>query len=84
VHPQPGLERFGDFEMPRDLVEGKGYPELTPTIKEKILGGNIARLHGLDLAGIRDGIAGDRFDERSRDGLAPPWSGIRERLGAVT
>jgi uncharacterized protein len=84
VHPQPGLERFADFEMPRDLVEGKGYPELTPSIKEKILSGNIARLHGLDLARIRDGIVGDRFDERSRDGLAPPWSGIRERLGALT
>jgi predicted TIM-barrel fold metal-dependent hydrolase len=82
VHPQPGLERFASFEMPRDLVEGKGYPELSAAIKGKILGGNIARLHGLDVDKIADGIRGDRFDERSLSGFAPPWSGIRERLGA--
>jgi predicted TIM-barrel fold metal-dependent hydrolase len=74
-HPQPFLEAFARFEMPRDLVEDYGYPELTPEVKAKILGGNIARIAGLDVEAMRAQAAGDEWSER--DGLAPPWSGGR-------
>ena len=37
VHPNPGLQAFRDFQMPRELVEGKGYAELTDEIKGKPL-----------------------------------------------
>jgi predicted TIM-barrel fold metal-dependent hydrolase len=83
VHPQPGLERFATFEMPEDLVVGKGFPQVTRDVKSKILAGNIARLHGWDVGELRDRIGDDRFAERSRDGFAPPWSGIRERLATA-
>ena len=49
-HPQWALKAFWDFEIPRDLQEGYGYPPLTEQAKRKILGENLLRLHGMDLA----------------------------------
>ncbi|HEX6988916.1 MAG TPA: amidohydrolase family protein [Bacillota bacterium] len=48
-HPQWALRAFWEFEMPEDLVEGYGYPPLDETAKRKILGENLARLHGIDV-----------------------------------
>jgi predicted TIM-barrel fold metal-dependent hydrolase len=47
--PQWALEAFWDFQLPQDLVEGYGYPQLTEQAKRKILGENLLRLHGLDV-----------------------------------
>src|SRR4051812_11991130 len=49
-HPQWALEAFWNFELPRDIVEERGYPPLTEQAKRKILGENLARLHGIDVA----------------------------------
>jgi len=46
-HPQWALKAFWDFEIPRDLQEGYGYPPLTAQGKRKILGENLLRLHGM-------------------------------------
>ena len=48
-HPQWALEAFWNFELPRDIVEERGYPQLTDQAKRKILGENLAKLHGIDL-----------------------------------
>ena len=48
-HPQWALEAFWNFELPTDIVEDYGYPPLTEQAKRKILAGNLARLHGIDL-----------------------------------
>ena len=48
-HPQWALEEFWNFELPRDIVEERGYPPLTEQAKRKILGLNLARLHGMDV-----------------------------------
>ena len=48
-HPQWALEAFWNFELPQDLVDGYGYPQLTEQAKRKILGENLARLHGIDV-----------------------------------
>ena len=48
-HPQWALEEFWNFELPRDIVEERGYPPLTDQAKRKILGENLARLHGIDV-----------------------------------
>src|SRR5262244_3300618 len=48
-HPQWALEAFWNFELPRDIVEERGYPQLTGQAKRKILGENLARLHGIDV-----------------------------------
>ncbi|HZB57937.1 MAG TPA: amidohydrolase family protein, partial [Actinomycetota bacterium] len=47
--PQWALEAFWDFQLPQDLVEGYGYPQLTEQAKRKILGENLLRLHGMDV-----------------------------------
>lgn len=49
-HPQWALEAFWNFQLPQDLVDGYGYPQLTEGAKRKILGENLLRLHGLDVA----------------------------------
>ncbi len=48
-HPQWALRAFMDFELPQDLVDGYGYPQLTDVAKRKILGENLLRLHGFDV-----------------------------------
>jgi len=49
-HPQWALRAFMDFQIPEDLCAGYGYPQLTEQAKRKILGENLLRLHGMDLA----------------------------------
>ena len=39
--PKWALDAFWDFEIPQDLVEGYGYPQLTEQAKRKILGENL-------------------------------------------
>lgn len=74
AHPRPMLEAFASFEMPPHLRRGYGYPDLTPERKAKILSGNFARMHGLELASRIDAIQ----DEFSSNGsLAEPWSALR-------
>jgi predicted TIM-barrel fold metal-dependent hydrolase len=49
-NPRPYLESFvRDFEIPAELTNGYGMPQITREDKEKILGGNFARLMGIDL-----------------------------------
>jgi uncharacterized protein len=42
-----------DFQIPEDLCADYGYPPLTDQAKRKILGENLLRLHGLDVAEVR-------------------------------
>jgi uncharacterized protein len=51
--PQWALEAFWNFQLPQDLVEGYGYPQLTEQAKRKILGENLLRLHGMDVEAAR-------------------------------
>jgi predicted TIM-barrel fold metal-dependent hydrolase len=46
-HPQWALEEFWNFELP-GTSSRSGLPALTEQAKRKILGGNLARLHGID------------------------------------
>ena len=49
-NPQWQIDAFRRFQIPDELVEGHGYPQLTDEIKAKILGGNAARLWDLKTA----------------------------------
>ena len=73
-HPQWALKAFSEFQMPQDLTDGYGYPQLTPEIKRKILGENLARLHGIDIEAKKAEIANDEFAQRRANGLATAWS----------
>src|SRR5919106_3825989 len=46
--PQGQIEAFRAFQIPVDMRERFGYPELTTRVKEKILGWNAARLYGIE------------------------------------
>jgi hypothetical protein len=61
--PQPQIEAFRAFEISTELQEQFGYPALTDEIRRAVLGGNAARLHGLDPAAVQ--CARPSADERA-------------------
>ena len=61
AHPLPIIEAFLGFQMPEDLVEGFGAPQLTADMKKNILGHNLLRLHGIDVDVWLEKIAGDQW-----------------------
>ena len=50
--PAPYLRAFMDLEIPDDLREGYGYPQITREDKRKILGGNFARMMRVELPSV--------------------------------
>jgi predicted TIM-barrel fold metal-dependent hydrolase len=42
------VEGFRDFQIPEDMREGYGYPEITDDMRRMIFGGNLAGLLGVD------------------------------------
>lgn len=46
---QAYIDLFAEMEMPIELQEGYGYPEITDEAKRMILGENAARLLGIDI-----------------------------------
>jgi predicted TIM-barrel fold metal-dependent hydrolase len=56
-HPKWAIDAFWNFELPQDLVEGYGYPQLTEQAKRKILGENLLRLSGMDVEETRQKLA---------------------------
>ena len=86
-HPQPIVEAIAALEMPHDLVEGYGYPELTPEIKAKLFSGNMAALHGLDVPELIERVRDDAWARRrqqAREEPERPWRALRERFAATT
>ncbi len=57
--PQPLIDAFRAFQIPEEYSQRYGYPQLTATAKEKILGLNAARLYGMDPAKVRANTAND-------------------------
>lgn len=47
--PKPFLKNFLDLQLPEELCDGWGYPQITREDKKAILGGNMARLLGIDI-----------------------------------
>jgi hypothetical protein len=48
-NPQPMIEWFWNMQIPEQLQERYGYPEITEKDKRLILGENQARLFGVDV-----------------------------------
>jgi hypothetical protein len=77
---QPLIDAFRAIQIPDWMCEQFGYAKLTPQARAKILGGNAARVYGIDLARVRAEMADDDLswgrrllDEFQRNG----FSGIR-------
>jgi predicted TIM-barrel fold metal-dependent hydrolase len=71
-HPQPLIDALEAFQMP------EGSPlQLTDEIRDAFMGGNLARLHGIDVDQRRAAIAGDRFSTtKAEHGLRAPWTAV--------
>lgn len=61
--PQWQIEAFRRFQMPEELQEEFGYPDLTDADKEKILGLNAARLYGIDPDAARKALPADGLSQ---------------------
>jgi hypothetical protein len=46
--PQDQIQAFRAFEISAEFQERYGYPKLTKELKAKVLGGNGARVYGVD------------------------------------
>ena len=74
-HPQPIIERIAELEFSQELLDRYRIEPLTREQKAGILGGNYARMVGLDLAAAGAAIADDEFARRrARDGRLDPWT----------
>ena len=89
LHSHPIVEKIRSFQFKPSTLESFGIGQITDEDKALILGGNFARLIGLDVAKAKHAIADDEFaEERRRTGLQEPYSNWRRylrenRLGAA-
>lgn len=81
-HPRPALEAFLTFEFPEDLLADAGLfapiPQITPKIKQGILGGNYTRMHGIGLEEAQAATVGDEFWREPGTELPEPYSTISQ------
>jgi predicted TIM-barrel fold metal-dependent hydrolase len=79
THPRPAVDAMLKLEMPKSLIEDYGYPEISDKDRALMVGGNLARLHGIDPAEQRRRVADDEFSRIRREagGFAAPWSRLR-------
>lgn len=83
MHPRPLLEAFDGYELPGELIEEHGFPQLTDQDRRNILGENVLRLHGIEPEAALAAIEGDPYANARKDGVAEPWSTIRGGAGAA-
>jgi uncharacterized protein len=70
--PHWQIQSFLAYDFPRELVESKGYPSLTPAVKRAILGENAARLFDIDIAAASHAISSDLLYKLRMDGNPLP------------
>jgi predicted TIM-barrel fold metal-dependent hydrolase len=56
---QVSIDAFRAFQIPPEMREEFGYPELTPALKAKVLGHNAARVYGIDADAARERARSD-------------------------
>src|SRR3989440_9570211 len=64
-YPHWLLDDFMAFQLPDDLKQEYGV-DLTDEIKQKIIGGNIARLYGIDIESKLKALENDEIAQRKR------------------
>lgn len=77
--PQDQIQASRAFHIAAELQERFGYPELTKEIKAKILGGNGARLYGIDPITTRC-----KFSRRELEQIRRHVPGTNRTLGPST
>lgn len=73
-HPQIVLDGLANYELPETSPI-----QLTPDVRQLIMGGNLARLHGIDTSERKALLAQDEISaQRAANGLRKPFSSVRE------
>ena len=70
--PHWQIQGFQTYTIPDELIEKNKYQQLTPEVKRKIFGENVARLFSLDIKKVRQGVEGDLLYKLRNDGDALP------------
>src|SRR5262245_8573319 len=64
--PQDQIQAFRSFQIAPALIDAHGYPELTPTLKQKVFGLNGARVYGIDVTERRKKANNDPIGTRRK------------------
>ena len=64
------IEAFRRFQIPEEMQEKFGYPEITEEDKAKILGLNAAKLYSIDVESSIQKISNDRMTQLKNAYLA--------------
>ncbi len=72
-HPQVVINALLSFQMPEDAPL-----QLTDEARALVMGGNLARLHGIDTDQLQQRLAKDSFSQARSQGLRTPWKSTRE------
>ena len=64
--PQDQIQAFRSFQIAPELIEAHGYPELTPSLKQKVFGLNGARVYGVDVPERRQKTEADPIGTRKQ------------------
>lgn len=83
-HPAPLLEAFTGYELPAELVDEHGWPQLTAEDRAKILGGNALRLHDVEAEDLLRRVEGDEFAQRRAAGRTRPWGRFRAEAAVAS
>jgi uncharacterized protein len=64
--PQDQIQAFRSFQIAPELIETHGYPELTPSLKQKVFGLNGARVYSIDVPERRRKAEADPIGARKQ------------------
>jgi predicted TIM-barrel fold metal-dependent hydrolase len=74
-HSQSLIRKFMDLQLPEFILHKFGLDQITREEKAMILGGNYARIVGLDIEAAKAKIANDEFEQEKKvTGLQRPYS----------
>jgi predicted TIM-barrel fold metal-dependent hydrolase len=80
-HTQPIIEKFSRFRFKEETLRHYGLKQLTDTDIGKMLGGNYARVLGIDIEEAKREIVDDEFArEKARTGPQAPYSNWLKHL----
>jgi predicted TIM-barrel fold metal-dependent hydrolase len=75
------LEKFATFSFSEQTMEAFGIPQITDEDRALILGGNYARMIGLDIEAAKARLANDEFaQEKAETGRQAPYSNMKTAL----
>ncbi len=77
-HPAPQIDAIWNLQLSDEMLEKYNLQQLTTEDKKGILGGNYARMVGIDVEARKAAIADDEFSQELREtGIQAPWSNWR-------